>query len=153
MKKFLLPHRFQIIGFVLTVGGLVISLLRFGIGIKPWFFNVNVFAIYSSYFDTMYFTVINNNISEEISGITLLTGLLLLALSREKKEQEHYAYLRLRAFLVAIYCTTALLLLTFLFVYGVAFFYALTLHAFLPLIIYSLTFRYYLVKDHLSDRL
>jgi hypothetical protein len=152
LKKYLLPNIFQTAGLVLAIAGIVMTYLRFGAGIKPGFLDVKVFAFYSTYFDTKYFRIIDNNIGEEVCGITLLLGLFLVAFSREKNEKEHFWIYRLKAFILATYCSVAFLLLSFFFVYGLAFFNMLSLYIILPLLFYSLIFRYFMVKDrHLSS--
>ena len=151
LKKYLLPNIFQTAGLVLAIAGIVMTYLRFGAGIKPGFLDVKVFAFYSTYFDTRYFRIIDNNFGEEVCGITLLLGLFLVAFSREKNEKEHFWIFRLKAFILATYCSVAFLLLSFFFVYGLAFFNMLSLYIILPLLSYSLIFRYYMVKDRHSS--
>ena len=151
-KKYLLPNYFQTAGLVLAAAGIVMTYLRFGSGIKPGFLDVRVFAFYSSYFDTKYFRFIDNNISEEICGITLLTGLFFIAFSKEKTEQDHFWTFRLKSFILSAYCSALFLLLSFLFVFGLAFFNMLSLYIILPLFIYSVIFRYFLIKDRMLTR-
>jgi hypothetical protein len=148
-KKYLLPNYFQTAGLVLTVAGIVMTYLRFGTGIKPGFLDVRVFAFYSSYFDTKYFRFIDNNISEEICGITLLAGLFFIAFSSEKREQDHFWIYRLKSFILSAYCSALFLLISFLFVFGLAFINMLSLYIILPLFLYSVIFRYYVVRDRM----
>lgn len=148
-----MPHFFQVAGLVLTIAGLIMTYLRFGAGYKPGFLDVKVFAIWSTYFDTKYLQVINNNIGEEVCGITTLLGVFLLAFSREKYEQDHYWIYRLKAFILAAYCSVIYLLFSFFFIYGLAFFNMLTLYIILPLVFYTLFFRYFLIKERYRSRL
>jgi len=150
LKKFLLPNIFQKAGLVLAIAGIIFTYLRFGAGIKPGFLDTSVFAFYSSYFDTKYFQVIQNNISEEICGITMLAGFFFIAFSREKNEMDHYWNYRLKALLLSIYLSMAYLMISFFFVFGLAFFNLLSLYIILPLLLYSLLFRYYLLKERFS---
>ena len=150
LKKYFLPNVFQKAGLVLVIAGAVFTYLRFGAGIKPGFLNTKVYAVYSTYFDTKYFRFIDNNISEEICGLTILIGLFLVAFSREKHEKEQYWEYRLKSFILSSYLSLVFLLLTFVFVFGIAFFNILSIYIILPLLIYILIFRYYLYKERIS---
>jgi glycerol uptake facilitator-like aquaporin len=147
LKKLMLPHAFQVAGWFMSFTGVIFTYLRFGLGIKPEWLKFNVFAIYSTYFDSKYFQVIENNISEEICGIVLLTGLFFLAFSKERNEKEHFWNYRLKALMISLYASTLFLLLSFLFFYGLAFMSVLTVYMVLPLIIYIIIFRLLLYRD------
>lgn len=147
LRRYFLPNIFQPVGLVLTIAGSLFTYLRFGAGIKPDFLNARVFAFYSTYFDTKYFKVIDNNLGEEICGITLLIGLFLIAFSKEKHEQDHYWEFRLRAFIITTYLSNLFLVISFIFVFGLAFFNMLSLYIVLPLLVYSLIFRYLIIQD------
>ncbi len=67
-SKILLPRYFRYIGIFLTMAGIVMSVIRFGYGIKPDFLEVKVFVVYAAYLQTSEFRFITNNISEEICG-------------------------------------------------------------------------------------
>lgn len=152
LKRYFLPNIFQVVGYIIAITGFILTFLRFSLGIKPGFLNVKVFAIYSTYFDTKYLRFIDNNISEEICGITVLAGLFLVVFSREKKEMDHYWVLRLKAFIISTYLSVFFLLLSFLFIYGIAFMSMLSLNIILPLLLYILIFRYSVVKDHFASQ-
>ena len=81
----LLPRFFRFIGIFLTLAGIVLTILRFWAGIKPDFLEMKVFVIYSAYLETHEFSLITNNISEEICGIVLLLGLFFLAFSNASR--------------------------------------------------------------------
>ncbi len=102
--NYLLPHSFQVVGLIMALAGFISAFLRFVAGIKPEFLDVKVFAVHSSYFDTKTFTVIGNNISEEICAFLLLTGFFLLTVSAEKTEKEEWGPLRLKSFIAECLC-------------------------------------------------
>jgi hypothetical protein len=151
-NRFLLPNIFQVVGLVLTAAGLSMTYLRFGAGYKPGFMDVKVFAFWSTYFDTKYFQVINNNVGEEVCGITTLLGVFLFAFAREKDEKDHYWGYRMKAFILTAYCSVIFLLASFLFIYGLAFFNMLILYIILPMVLYAIFFRYYLFKERYRSR-
>jgi len=147
LKKILFPHVFQNIGWIMSLCGIIMVYLRFGLGIKPDFLEINVFAVYSKYFDTKYFSMIQNNISEEIGGVILLVGLFFLAFSKEKNEKEHYWKFRLNALMLAAYGYSAFLLFSLLFIYGIAFVSVMNIYILLPLVLYIILFRYQVFRD------
>jgi len=120
--------------------------LRFGLGINPKIFECKVFAVYSAYFKTRYFSIIENNIMEELCGVLVLLGLFLVALAKEKDEKPIYQEFRSKALLLSIIASTAIVLLSFIFVYGTAFLAVLTINIFLPLILYNLLFFFMLYR-------
>ena len=126
------------------MAGVIAGFLRFIERIKPGFLDVKVFAIYSVYFDTKYFSFIGNNISEEIVGLLLFTGLFLLSFSREKQEFAGLWVVRVQAFIKAFYINAILIVLAFIFVYGLGFVFILILNLFSFFIFYYPLFRWYL---------
>jgi len=140
LKKLLLPSYCKIIGYILTITGIFCSYVRFGLGIKPAFLEVKVFAIYSSIFQARYFSPVYNNISEEICGVLLLSGLFLMTFSRERQEQNSLWRLRYRSMFLAVFINTLLLLFATLFFFGLGFLVMMTLHLFSLLLIYNIIF-------------
>jgi len=145
-SKMLLPRYFRYIGIILTIAGIVMSVIRFGFGIKPDFLEARVFVVYAAYLQTSEFRVITNNISEEICGVTLLLGLFFLAFSRFKTETEEIWGLRTKAFIYSLYAHTALLLFCLVFIYGWGFLIVMTANLFLYLMIYNTWFYILLLK-------
>ena len=147
VKKYLLPHFFQPAGLIIFLAGIVFSVLRFSVGIKPKFLDVKVFAFWSMYLDTKYFKPISNNIGEEICGFVTVLGLVLIAFSREKTEMEHFSGIRLKAFIIAGYAWAVIILASFWLIYGIAFVNFMSLNLVLPLLLYMLIFRILLHVD------
>jgi len=139
-SKILLPGYFRYIGIFLTLAGIVMSVIRFGYGIKPEFLECKVFVVYAAYLQTSEFRVITNNISEEICGITLILGLFFLAFSRFKIETEEIWAIRTKSFIYSLYSLTALLVFCLIFIYGWGFLMVMTANLFLYLLIYNIWF-------------
>ncbi|GCC51471.1 hypothetical protein SanaruYs_16960 [Chryseotalea sanaruensis] len=70
-----------------------------------------------------------NELTDEILGGGLIIGLMMLAFSREKIEDEFVSKMRLESLLWAVYVNYILLILAFFFVYG---------NFFLDVIIYNM---------------
>ena len=144
---FLFHSNFKVAGIILLVPALFFTFFRFYLGEKPEFLKHKILAIYSSFLETKYFTLIENNLSEEICGLTLLISLVFIAFSKEKNENESYWQIRLNSVFLALYLNILFLLLSLLFVYGLAFVEILILNMYLFLIFYSVIFNYKLKKE------
>ena len=148
---YLLPKSFSYAGWLFVILGIVSAVFRFHYGIKPEFLKIKVFAIYSSFLQSKYFSFITNNYSEEITGLLVLTGLLFIAFSKEKNDNEEIMLLRFRSLFLSVYINSMLLILSLLFVFGLGFVDVLVLNIFSLLVIYIIVFRYSLFKLNKSS--
>lgn len=146
LQRYLFPHCFQKIGIILALAGIAAVYVRFGMGYKPDFLNIQVFTFYSSIFESKYFSIVGNNIGEEIGMLLLLSGLFFLSMSKEKKEVEENWELRLTSFLFAFYINSIMLFVGILFFFGWGFLAIMGLNLFSFLIFYNLKFRYLIFK-------
>ncbi|MCP5063449.1 MAG: hypothetical protein GY936_13435 [Ignavibacteriae bacterium] len=149
---YLLPNRIRIVGWLLLLVGIPFSIFRFYLGQKPEFFDVKVFAIYSTFLQTKYLSVITNNISEEISGLTILLGLFFLAFSKEKIENGNILGIRLRSLFYSNFLSIIFLGLSFLFIFGLSFVHILILNMYISLILFIIIFQYKLYKNRIIRR-
>lgn len=145
--RFLLPHKFMFVGLLLVVLGVISAYTRFYLGIKPSFLTIPVFTIYSSFIDTKTFQIITNNISEEIVILLLLIGLLLINFSKEKFEDDIVDNFRFKALLYSVLINSILLLLSTVFIYGLAFISILSINIFSQLFIYQIFFRIFIIVN------
>lgn len=143
----LLPRRYKIAGCCLFFLGIVSAVSRFYYGVKPEIFDFRVWAVYSSFLETKYFSFISNNISEEVTSILLLTGLMLTACSKEKIETPKVQFYRFKALVAALIINYSILLLAVILVFGLGFMEILVINMFSPLIIYLLVLNYYMIKN------
>ncbi len=139
---YLLPNKFKIIGVLLFVVGIIITIIRFYFGVKPDWLDIKVFAVYSSFLQTKYFTFITNNILEELSGLILLVGLVFIAFSKEKTENEIIEQIRIRSFFYSVYSNILFTVFAFIFIFGLGFVYYLVLNMFVFLLLFIFVFRY-----------
>ena len=130
-EKYLLPHKWQYTGWILFILGVVMLIARFNYDFKPEWLNIKTFAVYSSLFDIKKFTVISNNISEEISILFTGAGLFMLTLSKEKNETDIPEYLRGKAFIISAYISFIIFLFNVFFIYGLGFVTYMGLNLFL----------------------
>jgi len=148
-SKLLLPNRFKIIGWSLfipaTIAGIIFTINEFQI---KWL-NTKIFAIIQSDFlgKTKFFKIIEANITVTLIGIMFIIGAMLVGFSKEKREDEYIAELRLSSLLWAVWVNYALLLLSFIFVYGIDFLTVMMYNMFTVLLIFIVRFNYILYKN------
>lgn len=89
---------------------------------------------------------------DELICITLLLGLLLLAFSREKIEDEWIQRVRLESFQWAILANSLLLMLFIIFTHGLPFLSIMVYNMFTPLLIFVARFYYVLYLKPLFSK-
>jgi ABC-type Fe3+-siderophore transport system permease subunit len=93
------------------------------------------------------FSFIDVNITNTIIGVLFITGALLVGFSREKREDEFIAGIRLSSLLWAVAVNYLLLLLAFIFIYGTPFLDVMLYNMFTVLILFIARFHYMLYKN------
>lgn len=139
----LLSYRFRLPGIVLTIAGLTLAFFYFAFDLR---FRMPVFALVSSFVKTKFFTGFTTNFADELVILVLLTGLILIAFSAERKEGAEYNELRFKALKMSLLIDSLILFASVLFIYGGGFIAIVILNIFLPLAIYILLFRLYLLR-------
>ena len=102
--------------------------------------RIPVFAVYSSFLATKYFTSFKTNFFDELTLLLLISGLALIVFTKEKNETEDLDTVRFRAFFRAWVANTVFLLFSVIFVYGSGFIVVLVLNIFSLFIFYLLFF-------------
>jgi len=144
----LLPNKFKKLGWLIlvpsTVFGFVISFTDYEV---KWL-NAKVFALLNSDLGhSNYFSVIENNITNELAAVLFLIGGLFVTFSKEKNEDEYIASLRLNSLLWSVLVNYGLLLFAFVFVFGFSFLQVMMYNMFTTLIIFIIRFNYVLFKN------
>lgn len=142
--RFLLPAKFRFVGSIFFIAGIVAGILRFYLGVKPKLLNIKVFAVYSEYLDEKYLKSVNNNLGEEITIFLIITGLFLIAFSREKTEDPETARIRYISMIISFYLSFLFLLAANFLTFGFAFIYMLIVFSGLPLAAYILVFQFHM---------
>lgn len=149
----MLSYAFRKVGLIVLLLGIIAAILFFYMGYKPGFFQIKVFAIYSQYFATSYFKLINNDIREEITFLLLLSGELMIIFSKKKKELEIFQQLRLIAAKYSLLLNTFLLIFCTIFLYGLAFAGVMIINCFSLMLIFIITFEILVFKNRIpKDR-
>lgn len=154
-NKLLLPSKFKMIGWCILIPATIAGIILAITGYEADWLSTRVFAFFSDepFRDSLFFTIIKVNITNTLIGSIFIVGAMLVCFSKEKKEDEFIANLRLSSLLWSVWVNYALLLIAFLFVYGLAFFNVMVYNMFTILIIFIIRFNYILYKNskNMSD--
>lgn len=147
-SNFLFANQFKKLGWLLFLPGLLLGILYLIYQSNLPLFKATVFAIAGTelFGNQQYFTLIENNILDELATVLLITGSLFIAFSKEKHEDELIAKIRLDSLLWATYINYAILLLTIVFVYDLSFFWVIVLNMFTLLFFFIIRFNWVLQK-------
>ena len=147
--NYLLPQRFKKIGWVLFVPAIILAIYYFIVEPEPEFLNFKVFGFIETEImgKTQYFSLITNNLLDEIIGSLLIISSVFIALSKQKNEDEFIAKIRLESLVWATYINYAILLVAILFVYGFAFFWIIVFNMFTILLFFIIRFNWVLYKS------
>lgn len=146
--KFLMPHRFKTIGWILLIPGLVIMFLNLHYEFAFSFLEFQAPGLKNHLFDSdTLFTLKSNNFTDELASLVLITGLLLVAFSKEREEDERIARLRLESLLWAVLVNTVLILLAIIFLYNGFFLQAMAYNICTPLILFIARFHLVMYKE------
>ncbi len=128
-----------------ALAGILISIMDF----DAQLLKGTVFAIANDPLlgEDHFFSFIKTDLTNTVVGSLFIIGGLLVGFSREKKEDEFIANLRLTSLLWAVWVSYILLLLAFLFIYGAVFFSVMVYNMFTVLIIFIIRFNFLLYKN------
>ena len=128
-KNYLLPRNFKMIGLIMLVPFLAACIwLLLGPCECEWFGMTVTDPV------------------NEICMLGLLVSLVLIALSKEKDEDEMTAVVRMQSFVWSFWCTAILMLVAILFVYDLAFMHFAFASVFVCFIMYICKFNYEMIK-------
>ena len=146
-----MPRGLRPLGIVFLVVGGVILFLKYKFNLKPDFLDLKVFAFYSFYIESRSFTMITHQMLGEIAGFLVLSGLFILAFTREEQESDMLDTLRLKTFLITAYLNLFYLLISVFFFFGFGFVGALTLFMVFGFAAYIIVFRYLLYRSKMNQ--
>jgi hypothetical protein len=151
-SRLLLPHKYKKFGWIIFVPSLLFGLfIMFKInGIEEIsFFKTNVFAIMSKqlFSNKIYFTFVENNITDELILVFVTLGAYLIAFSKEKVEDEFIAQVRLESLLWSVFINTIIIFIATIFIYDEFYWYVMYLNIVSTLIIFIARFNFIIWKD------
>jgi small-conductance mechanosensitive channel len=151
MTKFLLPHKMKKIGWLLAIPAAVLMILYMHFDFTFSFLDYYRKAAHISFDNGFLFNIQSNNFTDEIGSIVLIIGLLFIAYSREKDEDERIAKLRLESLLWAVLVNSILIILAIIFFYSVQFLRIMAYNICTPLILFIARFNLILYFERKSQ--
>lgn len=147
--KLLFANKFKKIGWFILIPTSILGIILIVKDFEFLQMEATVFAIFNDeiFEGKHFFKFIKTDITNTIAGILFLIGSILVGFSREKKEDEFIANLRQTSLLWAVFVNSVLLLLAFIFIYGMAFLNVMIYNMFTVLIIFIGRFNYILFKS------
>lgn len=147
--RFLFPHRFKVIGWVIAVPSIILGLFVLINDLRFDFLTVKVPFKYFFASEFLSFNEKGNefsvfNFTDEIAIIGSIIGLLLIAFSKVKVEDEYVSQIRLESLQWAVYLNFALLIIATLLVYGLAYYIVAIYNMITPLLFFVVRFHYIL---------
>lgn len=151
-SRFLFPHRFKLIGWIIAIPALILGgfvlfhdfsfdFLTFKLPFKYYFSDTFVQGSSKVHFDDEVSVL---NFTDEIAAIGSIIGLILVAFSKVKIEDEYVTITRLESLQWAIYFNFGLLILATLLVHGMAYFQVIIFNMFTPLVFFIVRFYFIL---------
>jgi hypothetical protein len=147
--RFLFPHRFKLIGWIIAIPAIILGLLVLINDFRFDFLTVKVPVKY--FFDAEFLSSDETgnefslfNFTDEIAVIGSIIGLLLIAFSKVKVEDEYVSQIRLESLQWSIYLNFALLIIATLLVYGLAYYIVAIYNMITPLLFFVVRFHYIL---------
>lgn len=147
--QLLLPSRFKTIGWFILVPAAIAGIILSITGFEAEWLNTTVFAFFNDevFGKKQYFSFIETNVTNTFIAVLFIIGAMLVSFSKEKNEDEFIANIRLSSLLWAVLVSYILLLLAFIFVYGMAFLNVMIYNMFTVLIIFIIRFNYLMYKN------
>ena len=148
-NKLLLPHKYKALGWYILIPSTIIGIFLLISEFQTFSLETKVFALMNEELleNTTYFSIISKNVVPTAIGVLFIIGALLVSFSKEKLEDEFIAEIRQSSLLWAVLVNYILLLLAFVFIYGLAFMNVMIYNMFTILIIFIIRFNYILYKS------
>ncbi len=153
--KFLLPAKFKKYGWLILIPGVVLGILHMIFVFQPDFLDINVFAISfdeSTRPNRELFGFIEDNILNEVLGLLIIIGGLIVSFSKELDEDEFISRIRLECLVWAILLNYGLLAIAFILFYESSFLSVMIYSMFTPLILFILRFNWLMWRSRKSIR-
>jgi hypothetical protein len=139
--KFLLPNHFKNLGWLIAIPAFVLMIFVLHHDFSFAFLDYAARGGDRLALDNGFiYNVQSNNFTDEIGSILLLTGLIFIAFSKEKDEDERIARIRLESLLWAVFVNTVLVILAIILIYNTLFLDVMAYNICTPLILFIARF-------------
>ncbi|MBO0930583.1 hypothetical protein [Fibrella aquatilis] len=139
--RLLFPHRYRLIGWLIFLPSAFVGLVNL--------YTADVIGRTTDSTSALnnMLSIAHGNMVDELAGIGLIVGLLLIAFSKEKTEDEMISQLRLKALQWSVYANYLILAVAILTLYDVAFFNVMIYNMFTVLLVFIARFRWLIYKN------
>ena len=146
--NYLFPSKYKKIGWFIFIPTLLFGLFTIIFDFEPEFLDVKAFSFFSDdlFKEDVYFGMTKNNILNEILGVLMIIGSVLVAFSKEVNEDEYISKIRLESLVWAVYLNYAILLVAIVFVFGFSFLWVMIFNMFTILIFFIIRFNWQIRK-------
>ncbi|MBN8855245.1 MAG: hypothetical protein BGO55_24430 [Sphingobacteriales bacterium 50-39] len=145
--RFLFPHKYRLVGWVLTIPSFILMLLVLHADFRLSFLEYGRKGKFQFDGESFLFNIHRHNFTDEVGSLLLITGLLMIAFSREKEEDERTVKLRLESLLWAVYVNSAWMMFSIIFFYDTLFANIMTYNICTPLILFIARFNFVMYKE------
>ncbi len=147
--NYLFPYRFKKIGWIILLPSIFFGIYSLFVEVQPEFLNVKMLALFDNPFfeHVKFFSLVKDNILDEILGVLIIIGGIFVAFSKEKFEDEFISKIRLESLVRATYLNYGILLFALLFIYNMGFFTVMIINMFTILIFFIIHFHWSLYKS------
>ena len=142
--NYLFPNKYKKVGWLILIPSVITLILEF----EPNSLDFNVPAIFIDelFGDKHFFGTVKNNILNEILGALILLSSLLVAFSKEESEDEYISKIRLESLVWAVYFNYAILLISFVLIFDLAFLWVMIFNMFTILLFFIIRFNWQISK-------
>lgn len=153
--SYLFPNSYRKVGWVIFIPSIILGLFTLFADFEFSFLNIKVLSLLPTSFDatpeirptvTRLWAIVEDNFTQEVAGVLFIVGAMLVAFSKEKKEDEYIAKIRLESLLWATYITFAIQIFCLLFFYDFTFLNAMIINIFTILILFIIRYHYVLYR-------
>jgi len=140
--NYLLSSKFKKMGWIILIPSMILGLYTLFTEWEPAFFDANVLGIFIEDFsgNNQIIGLVENNVLNEILGILVILGGIMVAFSKEKDEDELIAKIRLESLVWAMYLNYGILLLAFLVLYDFSFYWVMVFNMYTMLFFFIIRF-------------
>ena len=146
--NYLLPTSFKKIGWIMIVISLVYYVMYMTFDWATIYFKMPSIFNDGNFFtnDGNFFTMVKTEIYSTFLPIVALSGFLFIAFSKERDEDEYIGKIRERSFVFAALFSSLLIILSTLFIFGLAYLNILIMDFFVFLFVFTVKFQIELWK-------
>ena len=140
--KLLFPHRYRRVGWLIFIPSALL-------GLATMYLNYAVKWLSAGPMTTIpLFQSSPNNLTNELAGVGVIIGLMLVAFSREEIEDEMISQLRLEALQWSVYANYIVLLIAIVAVYDLDFLNVMVYNMFTMLLVFITRFRWLIYRTN-----